>query len=193
LITDYIGDEYGTNWKGYIGGFENVVIDSENIVRICNIVGGDQTHYCAINLIIPKKVRLNNGQIKDIVAIGGFDENQGFYNMDWVLEGNVTIPEGIQILDSGAFEFTSGLWSINIPNSIMTIKSDVFGEHLHTINLGNRTTQPTWTSDNQAIVFNNVSDTGNIIVSGSWTNKNDVLTFMQQWGLPSSGWTVNGQ
>lgn len=66
---------------------------------------------------------------------------------------------------------------------------------LNEINLGNRAEQPQWTiphATGNDSTFTNISATGNIIVSGSWTNKTDVLTFMQQWGLPSTGWTVNG-
>jgi hypothetical protein len=64
------------------------------------------------------------------------------------------------------------------------------------INLGSLYAEPNWTilpTEANKLVLTDVAPTGNVIVNGSWTTKSTVLTFLHQWGLPNTGWTVNGE
>jgi hypothetical protein len=137
--TNYIGNQDGSNWKGYKGGDLLVSVNANG----AGVISGAAT-YEATNLIIPDKVELENGEVVEINEIGfqAFLNSVGTINS--LLKGKITLPNNLTKIGDYAFGWCGQLQGhLTIPDSVENIGNYAFSgcKKITSVSLSNKLKQ----------------------------------------------------
>ncbi|MDR2636553.1 MAG: leucine-rich repeat domain-containing protein [Mycoplasmataceae bacterium] len=115
-----------------------------------------------------------------------------FYNCS-DLTGDLTIPSSVTNIGENAFSECVGIATVNISGSLEDIYPYAFYScsNLSHITLTNFSGRPSWNCNEEWTVFSDVSASGTISVSGGWDASDALNFFINNLGLPSSGWNAN--